>query len=337
MHRVRTALPDCRHRRPARGWRWPALALAMLVAACAAPTPSVDRVAPVAGAPQPAGLVWDVARGEAIAPATLVDRLADADIAVLGDRAGNPAHHIRQAWLVAALDPVGVAVGAVPQGSENGIAVFRAEGGAPGDIGPAIGWARLGVPDWVLYRPIFEAAANAAITGGRQPRAVLARAMRDGAAAAYGPGAAQVGLTQQLPPGERAARDADIGAALCEGLPADQVASMIEALRFRDARLADAALRARAKGIDRDLLAGATRPARAVLIAGNSNARRDRGVPAYLASLAPGLRVATLGQIEVRAGALAPEAYPDVALYDYVWFSAPFLGPAARCGQTQPG
>ncbi|MEL6266284.1 MAG: ChaN family lipoprotein [Pseudomonadota bacterium] len=322
------------------------------LAACAAPAGEEQAVfravslvgeapAEAPGARPPSGIVWDVEAGRAIDPSMLVERLSAADIAILGEVHDNALHHERQAWLIAALDPVGVAFEQVPQGSERGIAVWREQGGASGGIGPAIGWSRLGWPDWALYRPVFEASANAVITGGGVARRELAEAMSSDAAAAYGAGAAAVGLDQPLSPPAQAEVEAEMVASHCDMLPAEMAGPMVEAQRLRDARFAAATLRARDLGIaaretgdglnpeEVAAFEGAAAPPRAVLVTGNGHARRDRGVPLYLATLAPGLETVSLGQVEVLPGRDTPAEYG--APYDYVWFSSPVIGRPDPC------
>lgn len=288
----------------------------MALAGCAATaSPGDPPAAEPTGHPLQ-GVVWDTAAGRAITPAALVGRLGDAGVAVLGEIHDNPVHHGRQAWLLSALEPDGVAFEMVPEGSEKGIAVFRAGGAEDGDIGPAIGWDRLGWPDWKIYRPVFEAVGSARITGGGVGLADLRRAIAEGAASVEGASASEAGLDRALPAAEQAALEAEMVAAHCDMLPASAAPGMVEAQRLRDFRFARAALRA---------LDGSGEGARAALITGNGHARRDRGVPVYLDRLAPGIETVTLGQVEVQPGLLAASDYAGDAAalpYDYVWFSA---------------
>ncbi|MGF1503072.1 MAG: ChaN family lipoprotein [Paracoccaceae bacterium] len=257
-----------------------------------------------------AGTIWDVSTGEEIAENALIERLDRADFIILGELHDNPEHHARQARLVAALSPAGIAFEMVPEASEEGIAVFRAQGGTPGEIGPAIGWERLGWPDWEMYRPIFEAAPEAYVAGGGVSRPALSAAMSTGAAAAFGGGARAYGLATPLPEPVRAALEAEMIAAHCDAIPARIAGPLVEAQRLRDARFAHALRRAAAAG-----------GGQAVLITGNGHARIDRGVPAALREAVPDAEIVSLGQIEVSPG--ATEAAPRLAEapYDLVWFS----------------
>jgi len=144
---------------------------------------------------------------------TLVAELARADVVVLGEVHDNPVHHARQARLVQALAPAGLAFEMVPEASEEGVQVFLSQGGARGAIGPAIGWERLGWPDWDAYAPIFDAAPRAYIAGGGVSRRQVRQALQLGAAAAFGAGASEIGLTQPFTPEVRTAVEDEMIAA----------------------------------------------------------------------------------------------------------------------------
>jgi uncharacterized iron-regulated protein len=116
--------------------------------------------------------------------------------------------------------------------------------------------------------------------------------MREGAAAAFGPDAATYGLDQPLEPEDQAAREAVQQAAHCNALRAEMLPGMVEAQRFRDAGLADAAVWARTM----------TGDGQVVVIAGSGHADRLHGVPALLAVAAPELEVLALGQFEAAPG-----------------------------------
>ena len=261
--------------------------------------------------------IWDIASGRQITPDELVAKLASADISIIGEFHDNALQHQRQAWLVARIKPAGIAFEMIPEGSEEGIAVFQAQGGKPGEIGPAIGWDRLGWPDWKEYRPIFEAADGAYIAGGGVARRDLSRAIRIGAASVYGEGVVDLGLTKGLPQTMQARLENDMIAAHCNMLPREAAVGMVEAQRLRDARFAVAVLRAREHGIR------AGGPPRAVLITGNGHARNDRGVPRYLETAAPKLSVLSIGMLEMNPAKTRLADYTGELPYDFVWFSPP--------------
>jgi uncharacterized iron-regulated protein len=276
--------------------------LLAFAAGCTAPLPE-------ARLPEAPGTI--VARdGRVVSADELVAALSEVPLVVLGEVHDNPVHHARQAWTVGRLKPGGLAFEMVPSASEEGIQVFREQGGAPGAIGPAIGWDRLGWPDWTLYAPIFEAAPDAYVAGGGVSRADIRQAMASGAAGAYGTGARRLGLDQPLDPATRGEIEDEMIASHCNKLPRSVAEDMVEAQRLRDARFAAAMARAFANGQGRA----------AVLITGNGHARTDRGVPAYLRLVAPELPVLSVGMVELDAGE-DPVAAASGLPFDFVWFS----------------
>lgn len=230
-----------------------------------------------------------IADGAKTTEADLVARLRTADVIVLGEVHDNPQHHAIQARLVSRLSPAGLAVEMIPSASEEGVGVFLNQGGRYGDIGPAVGWDRLGWPDWALYRPIFQAAEGAVVTGGALASRRIRQALDDGAEAAAAAAADPVlvrALSNGLPEKNRKAMEAEMIAAHCNKLPLSVARTMVEAQRLRDASFAAAVLRARRDG------------GPVVLITGTGHARADHGVPLYLARLAPELKVMSVGFLE---------------------------------------
>ncbi|WP_340109224.1 ChaN family lipoprotein [Pikeienuella sp. HZG-20] len=261
--------------------------------------------APAAPAEPCAPAIGVICAGEAaMDEAAMLARLRAADIVILGERHDNPAHHERQARIVAALAPGGLAFEMVPRAREAAANAARASGD---DLGAALDWAESGWPAWEMYAPIFAAAPGARIAGGGVERSALMAAVKDGAAAAFGDGAARYGLDEPLPEPMRAAMLDEQERAHCGALPAAMLPGMVAAQRLRDAAFADAALRL--------IEAGA---APAALITGNGHARTDRGAPVYLRRAAPELDVVSVGMIEIGA-----ETEPHTP-YDIAIFTAPF-------------
>ena len=177
------------------------------------------------------------------------------DVVILGEVHDNPAHHAEQAAQVAAIQPRALVFEMLtPEQAARVTPDLIAD---PGSMARALDWDRSGWPDFAMYHPTF------------------------------GDEAAAYGLTEPLPPGEQAAREALQQAAHCDALPKDILPGMVEVQRLRDAVLARAVVRA---------IAETGGPV--AVITGNGHARRDRGVPAYLARVAPDLEVFVLGQTE---------------------------------------
>ncbi|GKY89353.1 ChaN family lipoprotein [Sinisalibacter aestuarii] len=210
---------------------------------------------------------------------------AMAEIYVLGEVHDNPAHHAVQAEAVAALAPRALVFEMLTE-EQAGRATddLRAD---PGALGAALDWEASGWPDFAMYYPIFAAADGAEIRGAAVPRAETRAAMQIGVALTFGDEAPAFGLTDELEAEELADRLNLQMAAHCNALPVELLPGMVDLQRLRDAVLARAALVA---------LEETGGPV--VVITGNGHARKDWGVPSYLARVAPDVAVFALGQGE---------------------------------------
>jgi uncharacterized iron-regulated protein len=124
--------------------------------------------------------------------------------------------------------------------------------------------------------------------------------VRVGFALPFVPQAEAYGLTSELDAEELADRLNLQMAAHCNALPLDLLPGMVDLQRLRDAVLARAAL---------DALAETGGPV--AVITGNGHARKDWGLPAYVARIAPEVSLFSLGQSEDGA---APEGGFDLVL-----------------------
>lgn len=223
-----------------------------------------------------------------------LDTLARRQVVILGEVHDNETHHLNQARAIRAITPAALVFEMLTP--EQAASVTTANRGDADRLADALGWAGSGWPDFALYWPVFAAAEGAAIFGGNLAHDKVRRAIEDGAAAVFGPGAAQFGLDQALPEAEQALREAGQARAHCNALPEHLLAGMVEAQRLRDAALAKAVLNA---------LEMSGPPV--VVITGNGHARRDWGIPAVLA-LAD-IEVLSIAQFEVSA--------PDNSPFDH--------------------
>lgn len=218
----------------------------------------------------------------------IVAAARSADIVILGEIHDNPTHHATQAEVVAALQPAALVFEMIPQALEAEVNTLRKEGAGREALAAALDWSASGWPDFAYYAAILEAAPEARVFGAGQPKEDVQRALEAGAAVAFGADAVTYGLDQPLAPDDLAAREADMQAAHCDKLPPEMLPGMVEAQRFRDAGLADAALWARTM----------TGDGQVVIIAGSGHADRVRGVPAALDVADPELSVLSVGQFE---------------------------------------
>lgn len=214
------------------------------------------------------------------------------DVLILGEVHDNPAHHAAQADRVEAFAPAALvfemltpdqAGGAVPDSTD------------PDALEEALQWDSSGWPDFSHYHPIFAAAPRARVYGAGVPRGRAMQALETGVTKAFAGDAAAYGLDRPLPGDQQSARESFQKAAHCDALPDDMLPGMVEVQRLRDATLAHIVLRAFEE------TGGPV-----AVITGNGHARRDWGIPAYLARVAPDLRVHSVGQAEAGQGLSGP-------------------------------
>lgn len=271
------------------------------------------------------GKIWLPAQGRFATPEEVLPALLEARFVLLGEKHDNADHHRIQAWLLAALVDGGrrptVAFEMLDRDQEPVLADYLAA--HPGDaagLGPAVGWAETGWPDWSLYQPIAKAALDGGLplVAASLPRRALRDVSRQGPEALGRGREAALGLDRALPSDQEAALRREIVESHCNLLPDSMTGPMVMVTRVKDAVMAESMIR------------GASRPGTegAVLIAGSGHVRADRGVPWYLADLAPGAGAATLGLVEVAAGTSDPALYAarfgaETLPFDFVWFTPP--------------
>ena len=218
---------------------------------------------------------------------------APGQIVIIGEVHDNPTHHVTQAELIARWRPAAVVFEMLtPEQAKSVEAVDRKDQVA---MAGALHWDGSGWPDYSLYHPVFAALGAARLYGAALPRTEVRRAMKEGAAAVFGPDSARFGLATPLPQAEQSAREADQLAAHCDALPANLLPGMVEAQRLRDAGFARTTLTA---------LHETGGPV--VVITGTGHADRLRGIPAALATAAPDVTVFSIGQMEGAPGTAPP-------------------------------
>jgi uncharacterized iron-regulated protein len=267
-----------------------------------------------------AGRIWDVAVGEFIDSATLVDRLRHARFVLLGEKHDNPDHHRLQAWLLSALIAAGrrPAVGFEMFTVADAPAIARQLSIHPTDaagLADAVNWQQSGWPTWAMYQPIAEAALKAKLPIVATNLAPdLARSLgQSGAAALDKAFASRHGLDRPPAPDIQSAMAQEIRQAHCGYASETQVNVMLLVQRARDAQMAEN-------------LAAAAHQDGAVLIAGAGHVRRDYGIPIYLASSTPQAKVVSVAFLEVSRDRLDPAIYAAPSgesklPFDFVWFT----------------
>ncbi|MFT4962711.1 MAG: putative iron-regulated protein [Paracoccaceae bacterium] len=212
-------------------------------------------------------------------------KMAGYDVVLLGETHDNPDHHTRQKEIVTALQPTAIVWEMLTQ--EQAAKVSDALIADQSALEAALEWDKSGWPSFDLYYPIFQAVTGAKSYGGHVPRPAARAAFRTGIKAAFGDEAGAYGLMDPLTADEQTAREASQMRAHCDALPEELLPDMVAIQRLRDARLAQAVVKA---------YAATGGPV--VVITGTGHARKDWGVPVYLARVAPELTVFALGQFE---------------------------------------
>lgn len=211
--------------------------------------------------------------------------LREGEIILIGEAHDNPGHHTRQAKAVAALSPSAIVFEMLtPEQASVVTDDLRPDRAR---LAEALGWEASGWPDFAIYYPIFASAPSARIYGAALPRDAARAALASGIPASFGPDAAAYGLDEPLPVAVQEVREEEQRIAHCDALPEEMLAGMVDLQRLRDALLARTAL---------DAMNATGGPV--VVITGNGHARRDGGVPEFLARVRPDVRVVTVGQSE---------------------------------------
>lgn len=283
-----------------------ACTLALLLAGCTLIPPGTlrDTDHPLAGK------LWDVSAQRFIDEAELLRRATPAAALLLGETHDNPEHHRLQARILQAR----LATGARPallmeQFDVDQQAALDAARKAGQDLAPLMrGW------DWPLYQPLVAMADSAGLRlqAANLPRAALRPVVRDGYATLAAGEVQRLALEQVWDEPRQKYMSGLIEASHCGKVTPQLRDGLVRAQRLRDATLADATLDRLEQGV--------------VFILGRGHARRDVGVPLYLAARRPGTSILSIGFVEVGAGKTAPAEYEiervgDIAPYDIIWFT----------------
>lgn len=261
------------------------------------------------------GRIWN---GTAFAGEQDLDAaVRSAEFVLLGETHDNPDHHSLQARLVrvAAQERTPAIVFEMLD-----VAQQPAIDAAPPDsdaLAKAVSWPHSGWPDFSLYRPIFDAAfaARLPIVAGNFTKAQMSAIVTQGAAGLPEEIAALLQRQGEPSPEVAEAERAEMRAEHCGQLPEALLGPMVLAQHARDAQLATR------------VAAGKTG---SILIAGSGHARNGRGVPVYLAMLAPGRRTVSVAFVEVSPGRQSPQDYAAAFSASRVPFDFVVFTPAAE-------
>lgn len=265
-----------------------------------------------------AGRIWDARAARFVDAQDLFERVRQARFVLLGEVHDNPDHHELQLRVIQA----SAAVSPPPAlGMEQFDTGYQArideathareptsETVADAGMFDRAGW------NWPLYEPLVTAALH-----NRMPLLALnlsradARRVASGGFGVLGEGrATRLGLDSVWSDVRETMLRQILTAAHCGRLPEEHAAGLIRAQRARDAVMAESLMKHSGRA--------------AVAVLGNGHARRDLGVPLYLARLEPAADIVVVGLTEVEAQRIDPADYAAPAAgaapaYDFVWFT----------------
>ncbi len=280
--------------------------LALLLAGCTLIPPGTlrDTDHPLAGR------LWDVAAQRFIDEAEFLRRAAPAEVLLLGETHDNPEHHRLQVRILQARLAAGARPALLMEQFDNDQQAALDEARKAGkDLAPLMrGW------DWALYQPLVALANSARIPlqAANLPRSATRPVVREGYATLAAGEAQRLALETVWDEPRQKYMAGLIEASHCGQVTPQLRDGLVRAQRLRDATLADAALGKIDNGV--------------VFILGRGHARRDVGVPRYLAARRPATRVLSVGFVEVGAGRTAPTQYETERVggmgpYDLIWFT----------------
>ncbi len=257
-----------------------------------------------------AARLWDASTQRFIDEAELLRRAAHADVLLLGEIHDNPEHHRLQARLLQARLDAGARPALLMEqfdvDQQSALDEARRDGK---DLAPLMrGW------DWPQYQPLVALAdtVRLPLQAANLPRTATRPIVRDGYSTLAAGEVQRLALEQVWDEPRQKYMVGLIEASHCGMVTPQLRDGLVRAQRLRDATLADAALVRIDQGV--------------VFILGRGHARRDVGVPLYLAARRPGTRVLSIGFVEVGAGKTAPAQYEterigNSAPYDILWFT----------------
>jgi len=244
--------------------------------------------------------IIDLSSGKELSEQALTERLAAADIVLLGELHDNRLHHALRGQLIARLAGKGRTIVAehLPQGGlVNFVSDTRADLVAAG-FDPA-GW------EWPAHEKLYEQirASATPLIGGNLPREQSRQIFMQGITA-LPERMAQTYEKSRLDAAPEKTLNQDLIDGHCGKLPDRYQSRMRFAQRVTDIALAHTLLDHRP----------------AVLVAGNGHVRKDYGVPQVITATAPQLRQVSVGFIE---RSIDPRELIQSlgAQYDVVWLT----------------
>ena len=262
------------------------------------------------------GKLWDMRSHRYLGETALLDKIQSADILLLGETHDNPQHHDIQLKLLKARIASGTRPALLMEqlDTRNQSALNLALANSNHDEALNRATGLITFTDQKFYRPFLAAAIDnklpviAANISSQQLQPVIWQGF-----AAYDAAALKRMAVEEVWSERRQNYLLrHIGGAHCGQVRDSLRDGLARSQRLRDALMADAAVSSIEQGI--------------VAIVGSSHARRDVGMPIYLADRNPSARIISIGFVEVSPGRVSPEDYDsdsasDDVPYDVIWFT----------------
>ena len=262
------------------------------------------------------GKIWDMRSRSFIDEATLLARIEKANVLLLGETHDNPQHHELQLKLLKARIDSGARPALVMEqlDADSQPALDAALAGSDHDKTLKAVTGLIKFTDWQFYRPYLVTALDnklpviAANISSQQLQPVI----WNGFSAYDADALKRMAVEEVWSESRENYMLRHMGGAHCGQVRDTLREGLARGQRLRDALMADSAI----SGIGRGIVA----------IVGSSHARRDVGMPLYLAARAPLAHIFSIGFVEVIPGRNAPETYETESAsgdvpFDVIWFS----------------
>ncbi|MGY0219792.1 ChaN family lipoprotein [Endozoicomonadaceae bacterium StTr2] len=259
--------------------------------------------------------IVETASGKTLDYGQLLSKLQQADYILLGENHDNSWHHDRQLAIVKDLQKAGwlkqLSMEMMTPAQQEGADTVVAERSQDVDkIRKILNWSERW--EWKFYGPIISHVVAQGIP------LKTANLERDQLMAIYRqPDAVQI--PDVLNKAALELTRERIVESHCGNIPADRINSMVMIQRARDDAMAASLLQAKTG---------------ALLLAGNWHTRNDLGVPRYLAEMAPGKKVISLGFVE-QDDAEEEQSTVSDSQYDVVWVTPAVERNIELCGKPK--
>ena len=262
------------------------------------------------------GKIWDMNSRSFIDEATLLARIDNATVLLLGETHDNPRHHELQQKLLQARIASGtrpaLLMEQIDDDSQSALDLAL-EGNNRGEVLNRV-TKLIKFTDWKFYRPFLAIAVDyklpviAANISSLRLQPVIWKGF-----AAYDPDdLKRLAVEQVWSQSRQNYLVNNMGGAHCGKLRDELRTGLTRSQRLRDALMADSAISSLGRGV--------------VGIVGSGHARRDVGMPIYFAARAPQARIFSVAFMEVSPQRTDPKEYAaqsatGEAPYDVIWFT----------------